>query len=297
MLLAEAADTPIGRRLRSFSKMLHPFGYEEGANLAIEWRFAEGKRERLRTLAEELVRANVELIVTFASDEATEAAMQATRTIPIVMNNAIFPLERGLIKSLARPGGNVTGTTYAPAETSLKQIQIFRETAPGSERAAVLIATPRVAVEREVYSKAMEYARSLWMNVEAFHVTQPEDVPEALTRIADWRADGLWVATGPVVRTRLDEVAAFAIERRLPSFGTGQSYALSGGLMYYGPDIPALWQLSATYINRILKGAKPADLPVEQPRKYELIINAKTARAIGHQIPQSILLRADRVIE
>jgi putative ABC transport system substrate-binding protein len=297
MLLADRADSATGLAMRSFSDMLRPLAYAEGASLAVEWRYAEGRPERLHGLAEELVRANVELIITMASDDATEAAIQATRTIPIVMHNATFPLERGLINSLARPGGNVTGTTYAPAETSLKQIQIFKETVPRSERAAFLAATPRHAAEKEVVSKAMDYARSLWRNTEIFFVTQPEDIPDTLKRIADWRPDALWVATPPVIRSRLTEIAAFARERRLPSFGSGILYVQAGGMMYYGPDFLAMWQLSATYVGRIFKGAKPADLPVEQPRRYELVINGGTATVIGHNIPKGVLLRADRVIE
>ena len=150
---------------------------------------------------------------------------------------------------------------------------------------------------KEFISQLNDYGRSLWMNFEAFNISQPEDLAETLKRIAVWQPEALFVSTTAVIRTRLDEIAAFAIERRIPTFSTGAAFVNVGALIYYGPDIPALLKLTVSYVDRILKGANPAELPVEQPRLYELALNAKTARAIGFKFPQSLLVRADRVIE
>jgi putative ABC transport system substrate-binding protein len=297
-LLGESADSTAARATRSlYIPGFREIGYEEGVNLAIEWRFTEGKTERYKPLAEELIRSKVELIITSADDNATEAALDASRTTPIVMANAGFPVERGLIKSLARPGGNVTGTTYAPFETSLKQFQLLKEAVPGAKRVAMLTQTPFTPWGKTLFSQWNDHGRSQWMNFETFHIARPEELAETLKRIAAWRPEALFVNTGPVIRTRLDEIAAFAIERRIPTFSTGVFFVNAGALIYYGPDIPALLKLTVSYVDRILKGANPAELPVEQPRLYELALNAKTARAIGFKFPQSLLVRADRVIE
>jgi putative ABC transport system substrate-binding protein len=297
-LLGESADTPSGRTIRSdFNRGLREIGYEEGVNLAIEWRFAEGKTENLKSLAEELIRSKVELIVTLGDDSATLAAAEASRTTPIVMMNAGFPVERGLIKSFARPGGNVTGTTYAPLETSFKQFQLLKEAVPGAKRIAMLTQTPFTPWGKTLFSQWNDHGRSQWMNFETFHIAQPEELAETLKRIAAWRPEALFVNTAPLIRTRSEEIAAFAIERRIPTFSTGVLFVNAGALIYYGPDIPALLKVTMSYVDRILKGANPGDLPVEQPSRYELALNAKTARAIGFKFPQSLLVRADRVIE
>lgn len=297
VLSLDAPNAPTGQQQqRLFRESLRRFGYEEGTNLATEWRFAEGKVERLSALAEELVRLKVELILTTASNEATAVAKRATRAIPIVMHLANDPVENGLVESLARPGGNVTGTTYAPFSVIDKQFQILKEAVTGATRVAVL-RDPRGAGSEDYWARTESTAAKMGMTLQYFDVTRPEDIPAALERIGASRPDALYVSTPAVIRTRLREIVAFALERRLPSFGSGFSYVNAGGLLYYGPDLAALWNLTATYVDRILKGARPSDLPVEQPRTYELVINAKTARAIGYKIPSALQPRVDRVIE
>lgn len=279
---------------------LRRVGYEEGKNLGIEWRFAEGKVERLASLADELVRLKVDLILVPASTEATRAAKNATRTIPIVMQNLFHPVEFGIIESLARPGGNVTGTTYAPIETIEKQYQILKEAAPAVTRVATLVdptSTGNLKLDQIYASQFERIAAKMGMTLEPFEVSRPEDIAAALQRIAAFRPDALYISTAPVIRARFREIVAFTIERRLISMGTALSYVNAGGLLYYGPDIPEMWNVAASYVDRILNGAKPADLPAEEPRKYELVFNASTARAIGYKIPLSLQLRVDRVIE
>jgi putative ABC transport system substrate-binding protein len=281
---------------RLLREALRRVGFDEGANLLIEWRFADGKRERLSTLAKELVHLNVELILAAASNEAIAAARQATRTIPIVMHLANLPVESGFVQSLARPGGNVTGTTWVSVETSNKQFQILKEAVPGATRVANLWnpTMPEAPMYRTWNERA---AAMLGLTLQFVDASRPEDVTPALGRVAASRPDVLYVATDPVIRSRLREIVDFTIERKLPSMGAGFIFVRSGGLLYYGPDIPHTWDRTASYVDRILRGARAMDLAVEEPTKYRLVINLKTAKAIGLTIPPSLLQRADQVIE
>ncbi len=275
---------------RLLRESLRRVGLDEGANLAIEWRFADGKRERLLTLSKELVHLNVELILASASNEAIAAARQATRTIPIVMHLANLPVESGFVESLARPGGNVTGTTWVSAETTNKQMQILKEAVPGATRLAIL-RNPTMP-EAPIFRTWNERAPGvLGLTLQFVDVSRPEDVTPALGRVAASRPDVLYVGTDPVVRTRLREIVGFTLERKLPSMGTAFIFVRSGGLLYYGPDIPHTWDRTVGYVDRILRGARAADLPVEEPMKYQFVINLKTARALGLTIPPAVLLR------
>ena len=261
----------------------------------MEWRFAEGNVGRLSTNAEELVRLKVELITTVSSNSATTAAKRATRTIPIVMHLAEAPVEQGLIESLARPSGNVTGTTGIGPEAVGKVIQILKEAQPNTARVAVLRGGTGPG---DLYSVSRERAAGAFgITFQYFDVTRPEEVSVALYRIASSNPDALYVTGGPVLRARFGDIVAFALERKLITFTNSFSFVNAGGFLAYVTDLPDMWDLTARYVDSILKGARPADLPVEQPRKFLLIVNAKTARAIGFKIPQSLLLRADRVIE
>jgi len=296
-LSLDAAGSETGQQQqRLLRESLRRIGLDEGANLLIEWRFADGKRERLLTLAKELVHLNVELILAAASNEAIAAARQATRTIPIVMHLANLPVESGFVESLARPGGNVTGTTWVSVETSNKQFQILKEAVPGATRVVNLWnpTMPEASIYRTWNERA---AGMLGLTLQFVDASRPEDVTPALGRVAASRPDVLYVATDPVIRSRLREIVDFTLERKLPSMGAGFIFVRSGGLLYYGPDIPDTWDRTVSYVDRILRGARPMDLAVEEPTKYRLVINLKTAKALGLSIPPSLLQRADQVIE
>ena len=283
------------QRIRAeFPRHFARLGYEEGRNLIVEWRFSDGKDGGLLRLAEELVRLSPELIVAH-SNEAIGPAIQATKTIPIVIHNSFRPVEFGYIKSLARPGGNVTGTAWAGAEYLGKVLEILKEAAPGAVKIAA-IWNPTYPFEPLQRADINTAAHALGLNLEFFHVTRVEDVRPALERIAAARPDALYLGAERVTISRGREIADFAIEKRLIMI-THAPLPDDAGLLYYGPVLSAIEERTVSYVDRILRGAKPADLPVEQPTKYELVINAKAARAAGYKIPQSLRARADRVIE
>ena len=297
VLSLDASTAPIGQQQQQlFRESLRRFGYEGGKNLGVEWRFAEGNVDRLNGLVEELIRLKVGLIVVASSNEAILAAKRQTRTIPIVMHIAGLPVETGFIESYARPGGNVTGTAWIGPETLDKVFQVLKEALPATIRVAILAdpRAPGVQIYRQWNDRA---ASALGISLQYVDVTQPSEISGALERIAASRPDALWVTPDPVIRSRAPEIVAFTLERKLPTLTSSFSFANAGCLLYYGVDIPDTWDLTTRYVDQILKGAKPADLPVELPRKFLLIVNAKTARAIGYTIPQQLRLRADRVIE
>ena len=291
------ADSGNGQFLqRELLEGLRRHGYREGANLTVEWRWADGHPERLDALARELVRARVELIISIGGTFSTEAAKRATQTIPIVMNAGIAPVEIGLIRSLAKPGGNVTGTSWAGIEIVEKLFQILRELVPSAKRIAVMRnpSTPDARRYMDAYEHA---AKLLGMTIQYFFVTRPEEVEPALGRIDSARPDVLFVAHNPVIAPRFPAIVEFANARKLVTIGTTSQIVEEGAMISYQPDNVAITKRTITYVDRILRGAKPADLPVELPTKYELVVNAKAARIIGYKIPESILQRADRVIE
>lgn len=275
-------------------------GYEEGGNLAIAWRHAEGKPERLRELADELVRLDVELIVAL-QNYPTMAAQAATRSIPIVGHGLFLPVENGLIKALGRPGGNVTGTAWWERITTVdKPFELLKQALPRATRVAAMI-DPNIPLSYQYsYYHGDEQVRNvaaIGLSLQRFELTRPEDLGTVLDRVAR-TADALMVYVGnPVVQVHLREVIAFTIERKLVSIGDGPVYVDGGGLLYYGPNITALWDRTASYVDRILRGANPAELPVEQTAKWELVMHGKTARAIGFEPPKSFMLRVDRVIQ
>ena len=296
-LSPEVAESEPGRRnQRLLRDSLRRVGYEEGRNLTIEWRFAEGKHHRLDELAQDLVRRHVELIVAFGNGSIV-AAKRASHTIPVVMFIGVLPVELGIVESLARPGGNVTGTVWTSPELPGKILQILKEAVPGAVRVALLW-NPSVPVNKIYESELQRAAQTLGMTYQYFDVTRAEEIPAVLGRIAASRADALNVIYDPaVIGSRLRDIAAFAIQRKLVSIGSARALVSTGGLLYYGPVASDIADQTAGYVDRILRGAKPADLPVQMPRKYELVINAKTARAIGYKIPPALALRADELIE
>jgi putative ABC transport system substrate-binding protein len=287
-------DTLGGSRNRTvFRQRLAALGYVEGRNIAFEERSAGGSAERLRELARELAKNKVDVIVTPAVT-ASRAARQATSTIPIVMVHAADPVGAGLIASLARPGGNVTGTTnlsYAG-----KQVELMHELVPRAVKLAVLL-NPSNAGGRRYVKDAMEAGGKFNLRIGVVEVARVEDLPNAFAVIRDMRPDGLLVMADPFIGDHQTEVFSFAASARLPATYDQPNMARNGGMVAYGPLLSEHYVMAAGYVERILKGAKPADLPVEQPARFELVINSKTAKALGLTIPQSLLARADEVIQ
>ena len=277
---------------------LRELGYIEGQNIAIEYRYSEGKVDRAPELAAELVRLRVDVIVVAGGDPWVRAAKNETKTIPIVMvGQGSNPVEAGLVESLARPGGNVTGLTILNRELSGKRLELLKETVPKLARVAVLYdpaLPPSVLDVKEVLPVA---ARVLRLTIQPWAVRDADDFDRVFAAIGKQRPDGLYVIGGPLMRANGKRIADFALKRRLPSMYDNRETVDAGGLMYYGADLADSYRRVAYYVDRILKGAKPPDLPVEQPMKFELVINLKTAKQIGLTIPQSVLFRADKVIK
>jgi putative tryptophan/tyrosine transport system substrate-binding protein len=278
---------------------LRELGYVEGQNIATEYRYAEGKQDRFPGLAAELVRLKVDIIVVAGGGRVIRAAKNATKTMPIVMTGlGADPVEAGFVESLARPGGNVTGITNLGRELGGKRLELLKEAVPKVARVAVLYepALPGTALEvKEVLPVA---ARALGLTIQPWEVRAADGFDRVFAAIAKWRPDGLYVpAAGPLMRTNQTRIVRFALKSRLPSMYPGREFVDAGGLMYYGADIADSYRRVAYYVDRILKGAKPADLPVEQPTKFELVINLKTANQIGLTIPPEVLSRASRLIK
>jgi putative tryptophan/tyrosine transport system substrate-binding protein len=284
-------------RAEAIRLALRELGYIEGQNIAIEYRYAEGKPEKVPELAAELVRLKVDIIVTAGGDSVIRPAKNATKTIPIVMvGGGVDPVEAGFVESLARPGGNVTGLTNLSVQLGGKRLELLKEAVPKLARVAVLYdpATPANVLDVNVLPAV---ARALGLTVQSWEVRAADDFDRVFAAISKWRPDGLYVSAGPLMRTNEKQIVGFALKSRLPSVCAQRQVVDAGGLMFYGADPADSYRRVAYYVDRILKGAKPADLPVEQPTKFELIINLKTAKQIGVTIPQSLLYRADKVIK
>ena len=276
---------------------LRELGYIEGQNIATEYRYAEGKRDRFPELAAELVRLKVDIIVVAGGTRLILAAKNATKTIPIVMTGGgSDPVEAGMIDSLARPGGNVTGLTNLTVELGGKRLELLKEAVPKLARVAVLYAAiPSAVIEvKEVLPVA---ARALGLTVRSWEVRDADGFERVFAALNKERPDGLYVLGGPLMYANEKRTIGFALKSRSPSMYYSREAVDAGGLMYYGADLADSYRRVATYVDKILKGAKPADLPVEQPTKFELVINLKTAKQIGLTIPQSMLYRADKVIK
>ena len=283
--------------VKAFEEGLRELGYVEGRDFVREYRFADQQRERLPDLAAELVRLKVDVIVT-GTDPGTMAARQATKAIPIVMALGVDPEGAGLIASLRRPGGNVTGLLFATGPEILgKRMEHLKEIVPGMSRVACFWNPdfPRYAALREATEEA---ARSLGVTLLPVEVRETREIEGAFARITRERAQALVVIADSLALTTVrPEIPALAAKHRLPSSYAAREAVDAGGLMSYGTSVPDLFRRIAGYVDKILKGAKPADLPVEQPTKFELVINLKTAKALGLTIPQSLLMRADEIIQ
>ena len=282
-------------RSESFRRGLRELGHIEGKNIAIEWRFAEGKPERVRELATELVGLKVDVIVA-AGSSASRAAKQATSTIPIVMAQVADPVGSGLVASLARPGGNATGTSTIAPEISGKRLELLKELVPGLARVAV-IGTSDTPGNAEALREAERAAGALGLRLQYLDVLAANDIEGAFQSASKARADAAIVLASPFSFSERRRVAQLAAAGRLPVMYWSAEFAEAGGLMSYGVNYTELYRRAATFVDKILKGARPADLPVERPTKFELVVNLRTARNLDLTIPSSLLARADRVIE
>ncbi len=283
------------RRFEAFRQGLRELGYVEGQSITIESRWAEGKYERYSALAADLVRLKVDVIVAVGG-RATQDAQQATRTIPIVMSVVIDPLGSGLVASLARPGGNVTGLTIMASDLVGKQFEVLKEVVPKVSRVALLWnpANPGSAPQLRAAEVA---ARALGVRLQTLEARVPQEIDSAFAAMTKERAGALVVLSDAILLNQRRQIAELAAKSRLPAVYALREHAEAGGLVGYGANPLDLERRAATYVDKILKGAKPGDLPVEQPTKFELVINLKTAKALRLTIPQTLLQRADQVIE
>jgi len=293
--LATVSLSAISDRIEAFRQGLRELGYVEGKNIVIEWRYAEGKADRLPSLAAELVRLKVDVIVT-AGGPATRRAKEATVTIPIVMTNDGDPVGTGFVASLARPGGNITGLSTLAPELSGKQLELLKEIVSKLSRVTVLgfSTNPTNALSLKETEIA---ARAFGVQLQYLDVLDPQDIETAFRAAGKGRADAVLTLNNPVLISQRTQIADLAVKSRLPAMYYRREYVEDGGLMSYGVNLSGLDRRAATYVDKILKGSKPADLPVEQPTKFEFIINLKAAKQIGLTIPPNVLARADKVIK
>ena len=278
----------------AFVQRLRERGWIEGRTVAVEYRWAEGRAERAAEIAADFVRLKVDVIVTYATPP-TLAAKQATSAIPIVFAAAGDPLGAGLVASLAQPGGNVTGLSLQSTDLTGKRLELLREVVPGFRRLAIManVGNPFAVLEMAEVRAA---AHTLGLEVDALEIRGAQDVAPTFEALKG-RAEALYVVTDPLVITNRARIRTLAMGARLPTIYSSREYVETGGLMSYGPNFPDLFRRAADYVDKILRGAKPADIPVEQPTKFDLVINLTTAKALGLTIPESFLLRADEVIE
>jgi putative tryptophan/tyrosine transport system substrate-binding protein len=277
---------------------LRELGYIEGQNIAIEYRYAEGKRERDPELAAELVRLRVDIIVVAGGGRTIRAAKNATKTIPIVMVGlGVDPVEEGLVESLARPGGNVTGLTNLGPELGGKRLELLKEAVPKLARVAVLYDPASRAGVLQMKEVLPIAARALKLTLQPWEIRAADGFEKVFATLNKQRPDGLYVTGGPLMNNNHKRTVGFALKSRLPSMYYNREGVVAGGLIYYGADFADSYRRVAYFVDKILKGAKPADLPVEQPTKFELVINLKTAKQIGLTIPPEVLARATKLIK
>jgi len=291
LLIPASADEP--SNVPGFVEGLRELGYEEGRNLVIERRYAGTSEDKLVELARELVKANVELIVA-AGPSATRAAREATSAVPIVMGTH-DPVEQGLIASLAQPGGNMTGWCVLSVETVQKQFSLLKEAMPKLARAAI-VANPRMAGYAYVTSQLDAAGRAVGLQLTRVDISEPGMVAPAFAAMRKERVEAFFVLPEPQLDRMGKQIVTQAAEHRIPGMYTWRLYVLDGGLMSYGPSLPQMIRRWAFYVDKILRGARPADLPVETPRKYELVLNQRAAQALGFVFPSALLLSADEVI-
>jgi putative ABC transport system substrate-binding protein len=292
--LAPFSASSDSTRRDAFLQGLRDLGYVEGKNIAIEYRYTQGELDRLPALADELVRLKVDVIVT-ASISAVRAAKKATGTIPIVFASVGDAVDSGLVSSLARPGGNATGLTFLAPDLDGKRLELLKEAFPKVTRVAFLWRVP--AARGDLLKEAEPVAKTLGLRLQSLGVRGPDDFESAFKAAKSEGADALIVISNPLSNTHRARIVDLAAKNRLPGIYPTTDFVEAGGLMSHGADILDNWRRAAIYVDKILKGAKPADLPVEQPTKFEFVINLKAAKQIGVTIPPNVLARADRVIK
>ena len=295
--LGGMAAPAFGERMEVFRQQLRELGYVEGKNIAFEERWADGKADRLGPLAAELVGRKVDVLVTFGGSAPAQAAKKATSTIPIVMAaGGSDPASSGLVASLARPGGNITGMANIFTDLRGKQMEILKETIPKLLRVAVLWNPDSPSADAGLRYTESE-AEKLGLKFQSLAVRKADDFEKLFQTAKKERAGAVLVTANPLMFTHFDRIAALAIKQRLPTIQSQKEFVDAGGLMMYGPNETDIYRRAAIYVDKILKGAKPAELPVERPTKFQLIFNLKTAKQIGVTIPPNVLARADRVIK
>ncbi|HEY7039394.1 MAG TPA: ABC transporter substrate-binding protein [Methylomirabilota bacterium] len=292
--LSPASAASGGYELEALRGALRALGYLEGQSIVIDARWADGKSQRLPDLARALVGARVDVICT-SGTPATMAAKAATGNIPIIFGRAAFPDKTGLVSNLSRPGGNLTGVTFIGPEYG-KRLEMLREVSPRTARVALLY-NDQNAASVLAMRETQEWGRSLQTSVEPLGVHDEASLQAALSAVRSIKADALMTTADPLLASYRSRVVDFANEYRLIAMYGEREYVRAGGLMFYGTSTTDMWRHAATHVDRVLKGAKPGDLPVEQPTQFELMINLKTAKALGLTLPQSLLLRADQLIE
>jgi putative tryptophan/tyrosine transport system substrate-binding protein len=285
--------SPTSANTNAFLKRMRELGYVEGKNLVIEWRFADGNLERLPGLAADLVQLKVDVIVV-QSSPAISAAQKATTTIPIVMTSSGDPVRSGFVKSLARPGGNITGLSIMSGDTGAKLLELLRSVVPKLSRVAIL--TPS-AIYGAISQSIQATAQKAGVKTLVAEASTPQEIENAFSMMVREKADAVIVGSPAVFAQQHRQIAELALKYRMPSMFQDRVTVENGGLISYGQKITDLYERSASYVDKILKGAKPGDLPVEQPVSFELVVNLKTAKALGLTIPQTILVRADEVIQ
>jgi putative ABC transport system substrate-binding protein len=296
--LSSLSPSSESTRSEAIRLALRELGYIEGQNIAIEYRYAEGKLNRYPEVAADLVRLKVDIIVVAGGSGVIRAARNVTKTIPIVMANSVSdPVEEGLVESFARPGGNVTGLTLLSGDLGGKRLELLKEAVPKLARVAVLYNPTITGTAREVKDDLPVAARALGLTIQPWEVRDADGFDKVFAAMGKQRPDGLYLATGALMRDNANRIVGFALKSRLPSMYPYSEAVDAGGLMAYSADLGNSYRRVAYYVDRILKGTKPADLPVEQPTKFEFVINLKTAKQIGLTIPQSMLYRADKVIK
>ena len=292
--LIAVSPSASANRIKVFQQGLRELGYAERNNIVIEYRYAEGKLDRLPALAAELVRLKVAIIVT-AGGQATRAAKEATPTIPIVMTNDPDPVGSGFVASLGRPGGNITGLSTLAPELSGKRLELLREVVPKLYRVAI-VGTSTQPGNTQAKKELESAAKGFNVQIQYLDVLDSKDIDTAFRTAAKGRADGVLTLTSPILRSKRLQLADLAVKNRLPAMYNDIQFVEAGGLIFYGVSFLDLDRHAATYVDKILKGAKPADLPVEQPKKFEFIVNLKAAKQIGLTVPPNVLTRADKVI-
>jgi putative ABC transport system substrate-binding protein len=291
----DANPSAVAARVEGFRQGLRDLGYIEGKNILIEWRSAEGNAERRAEIVADLVRQKVDLIVS-PGPTGTRALKEATSTIPIVMGQDTDPVGSGFVASLARPGGNITGLSALAPEMSGKQLELIKDIVPKLSRVAI-IGNSTNPGDAQALRETVLAAGSFEIYLRYFDVLDPNDIEGVFRAVVKGRADALLLLGNPALNTHRKQIVDLAAKHRLPASYARPEYVEAGGLMYYGTNYPELFRRAASYVDKILKGAKPADLPVEQPTKFEFIVNLKAAKQIGLTIPPNVLARADRVIK